>query len=66
MTTHILAINAGSSSLKFALFEVDESGPRLKASGQVENLDTAPHCILKSGGGEIIEDKALKSCGRRA
>jgi acetate kinase len=63
MTTQILAINAGSSSLKFALFEADGSGLRLKASGLVENLDAAPHCILKSGEGEIIEDTALPKHG---
>ena len=59
MTDGILTINAGSSSLKFALFELNGRGPVLQAKGQVETLDTAPHCILKSSTGEVIENKML-------
>jgi acetate kinase len=59
MTTQILAINAGSSSLKFALFEADGPSLRPMATGLIENLDTAPHCVLKSGEGATIEDKEL-------
>jgi acetate kinase len=59
MTAQILTINAGSSSLKFALFQAEGREPRLQASGQVEALDTAPHCILKLGTGDVIENKML-------
>jgi acetate kinase len=54
--TQILTLNAGSSSLKFALFEADDHHPILKASGQIEALGTAPHLILKSAGREVIEN----------
>src|SRR5260363_45673 len=44
---HILTLNAGSSSIKFALFE-DAAGPVEILRGQVEGLGTAtPH--LKIG-----------------
>ncbi len=59
MTTQILTLNAGSSSLKFALFNADERDPRLLAAGQVEALDVAPHCILKSASGEVLENDML-------
>ena len=59
MTDRILTINAGSSSLKFALFDLNGRRPVLQAKGQVETLDTAPHCILKSSTGEVIENKML-------
>ena len=59
MTTQILTLNAGSSSLKFALFEADGRGPLLQASGQVEFLDVSPHCVLKSSTGDVLENKML-------
>ncbi len=59
MTEQILTVNAGSSSLKFALFQINGGDPVLQAKGQVETLDTSPHCILKSSTGEVIENKML-------
>jgi acetate kinase len=40
----ILALNAGSSSLKFALFEIGDC-LGLIVKGEVENLDTTPHFV---------------------
>jgi len=46
----LLTLNAGSSSIKFAVFD---AGPELHTlvKGQVEGLRTAPHFIARSGAG---------------
>jgi len=52
----ILTINAGSSSLKFALFD---AGAMLaeQARGEIENLDTAPHFIARDGAGAMLVEQ---------
>jgi acetate kinase len=57
MTTQILTLNAGSSSLKFALFQADGRHPDLQAKGQIEALGTSPHLVLRSGAGDKLEDR---------
>ncbi len=59
MTSQILTLNAGSSSLKFALFDADHEDPVLLASGQVEGLNISPHFILKSSRGEVLENSTI-------
>lgn len=59
MTAHFLTLNAGSSSLKFALFEADGRAPALLAKGQVEGLGTSPHLILHAGAGGKLEDRLV-------
>ncbi|MGB0713929.1 MAG: acetate kinase, partial [Gammaproteobacteria bacterium] len=44
----ILTLNAGSSSIKFALYRMDGSGLALDARGQVEGIGTRPHFIARS------------------
>jgi acetate kinase len=52
MSDHILTINAGSSSLKFALFTAE--GLSCAAIGQIEGLGTDPAMKVKDGAGETI------------
>jgi acetate kinase len=59
MITHLLTLNAGSSSLKFALFEADGRAPMPLAKGQVEALGSSPHLVLRSGAGDKLEDRLL-------
>jgi acetate kinase len=51
----ILALNAGSSSLKFALYDV---GAALTAAarGEVENLDSTPHFIARDANGAVLSE----------
>ncbi len=51
----ILALNAGSSSLKFALFEISAS-LALIAKGEIENLDTAPHFVGRDATGATLAE----------
>ncbi|TXH28155.1 MAG: acetate/propionate family kinase [Elusimicrobia bacterium] len=54
----ILVLNAGSSSLKFSLFEVT-TDDRLdaRAVGQIEGLGTAPHLKVKDGAGVLLAEE---------
>ncbi len=55
----ILTLNAGSSSIKFAVYDAG-SGPRadlrLRARGQVEGIGTRPHFIAKSPEGQVLSE----------
>lgn len=54
--SHILTINAGSSSIKFALFQGDD--PQELMRGQVEGLGASPR-IKASAGADVLADRAL-------
>ena len=56
MSQAILTLNAGSSSLKFAVFKRVEDGLAQVAHGQVEGLGTAPHLLAKDAAGAILAD----------
>ena len=49
----IAVMNAGSSSIKFALFQVDAE-QQLLFGGQIEQIGVAPRLIVKSSDGEEI------------
>lgn len=58
MSDAILTLNAGSSSLKFSLFEVGQNRElHLASEGQVEGIGTAPHFIAKGPDGATLADK---------
>jgi acetate kinase len=52
----ILALNAGSSSIKFALFEI-AGAPRRIARGEIEGIGTAPHFIARNAEGTVIGER---------
>jgi acetate kinase len=57
----ILALNAGSSSLKFALFKIGSS-LALIAKGEIENLDTTPHFVCRDAtGAKLAETRGASS-----
>lgn len=57
MSGSILTFNAGSSSLKFALFKADadqlEAGPK----GMIEDIGTAPHLLTTDVRGNVIAER---------
>ena len=55
----ILTLNAGSSSLKFALFDAAMVGKGVpaRARGQVDDLNAAPRLLAKNGAGQVLEDR---------
>jgi acetate kinase len=55
LTDAVLTLNAGSSSLKFALFEVRDTTQSL-ARGLVEGIGSTPHLIAKDRDNVIVLD----------
>ena len=56
MPDTILVANAGSSSIKFQLFDIagDTSGLDLNLKGQVEGIGTHPRLIARDARGEVV------------
>ena len=54
MADAIAVLNAGSSSLKFSLFDEEL---RLELRGQVEGISTAPRFAAKDGAGKSVAEK---------
>jgi acetate kinase len=56
MTSAVLVINAGSSSIKFAGFAVGGDTPALLAKGQMEGLGSDPRFEVKDANGRLIDE----------
>ena len=62
MSELVLVLNAGSSSLKFAVFDTGASEPwPVLARGQVEGIGTAPRMSVRDGGGAAMASDAPPS-----
>ncbi len=60
MVDHVLVLNAGSSSLKFGMYQRSEEGSLpLVAQGQVEGIGTRPRLSARDGAGGIMLDQDL-------
>ncbi len=58
MSDAVLALNAGSSSIKFALFEKRSEGdPALLCKGMLEDGGATPRLTAKGANGDRIEDR---------
>ncbi|WP_170330573.1 acetate/propionate family kinase [Ruegeria arenilitoris] len=56
MADYVLALNAGSSSLKFGLYELVEGNrPSMRWHGQIERLGDAPRLLAQSAGGRSVD-----------
>jgi acetate kinase len=59
MSSEVLVINAGSSSIKISLFgPAGTDGPELEMSGQVEGIGTAPRAIIRRADKEVLIDQS--------
>jgi acetate kinase len=63
MSELILTLNAGSSSVKFALFETGDNELALVAKGQVEGIGTAPHFVAKDTAGSLLAESYWEPVG---
>jgi acetate kinase len=60
----ILVLNAGSSSLKFSLYETRADGALVAdAHGKVDRLNDAPHLTVKNPQGETLVDHGIQGKG---
>ena len=65
MQDALLALNAGSSSIKFALYRIDASGnPSLAGAGQVDAIGTAPHLRVADAVGRPLAERRWPKGGR--
>jgi len=58
----IAVINAGSSSIKFALYDAVADGPAL-FRGQIEGIGVKPHLKVRNTQGETVEDRLWPAAG---
>lgn len=52
----ILTVNAGSSSIKFALYDVDGFDEAI-VRGEIEDLATAPHLLARDAAGHVLAER---------
>lgn len=65
MTPILIVLNAGSSSLKFQVFEItDGAEPLVILTGLFEGLGGAAHFVVKNADGEILDDMTRSSGDR--
>jgi acetate kinase len=58
MTRALVSLNAGSSSIKFALYRLDDAGrPVHVAGGTIEDIGTNPHLSAHADGGTLAADR---------
>lgn len=62
MNKYLLVINAGSSSIKFAIYQTAILSPlRVDATGQIDSIGSHPHFIVKDAQGNILSDCLLST-----
>jgi acetate kinase len=60
MSDYILVLNAGSSSLKFCVYQSPEIGSwHLDSRGQIEGIGTSPKFAAKDASGKVIAEQKL-------
>jgi acetate kinase len=59
MNGSILSLNAGSSSVKFALF--DAAGPlTAMVRGEIQDLDSTPHMTARDAAGTVLVESVCQ------
>jgi acetate kinase len=61
MTQQILTLNAGSSSIKFAVFDQDGGAPTMSAAGLAEMVGAARHILVRDRAGSVLHDERWSS-----
>ena len=61
MNNYLLVINAGSSSIKFAIYQQDASSTHLSAdaAGQIEGIGSQPGFTVKRADGAVLVERTL-------
>src|SRR5947209_6851210 len=65
MKDYAVVLNAGSSSLKFCIYQRPRNDAwRLEARGQIEGIGASPRFSVRDGAGERVADEALDATVR--
>ena len=62
MSGCIAVINAGSSSVKFALYDAD-ADVSMRFRGQVEGIGIAPHLKISNATGDVVTERNWPAAG---
>jgi acetate kinase len=54
----ILVVNAGSSSLKFQIFEIADTVLKRRIRGQIDGIGTRPRLMAKAADGAVLVDRS--------
>jgi acetate kinase len=65
MANDIFTLNAGSSSLKFSLWEAETTGLRELFRGEIEKIGIAPHLSAREPSGRTVIDKKFDEGGAK-
>ncbi|WP_338466105.1 acetate/propionate family kinase [Novosphingobium sp. ZN18A2] len=58
MTRGIVALNAGSSSIKFGAYRIDSDGsPVHVAGGKIEKIGLSPSLLVRTDGGDVLLER---------
>ena len=57
MAELVLALNAGSSTVKFALFDVAGPAPAVRCRGMIDGLGHAPTMRIRAAEGEVVAER---------
>jgi acetate kinase len=64
---HLLTINAGSSSIKFALYSSRETRPfSLSGRGEIENISESPRIVVSDSRGKVLSAQRIRRQGNAA
>ena len=59
MQRHLLAVNAGSSSIKFQVFAAKDDEVERRVAGQLDGIGSNPRLVIKDSAGKILADRNL-------
>jgi acetate kinase len=59
MQRHILAVNAGSSSIKFQAFAVTAHALERRLAGQLDGIGSQPRLVIRNGVGDPLREQAF-------
>ena len=61
MSQAVLVLNAGSSSIKFAVYDVGADQLTMHYDGQIERLDATPHFLATDADGAVVQERELET-----
>jgi len=61
MADAILVVNAGSSSLKFQVFALENNDLAMRVRGLIDGIGTKPHFAVKDAAGATVVDRPLSA-----
>jgi acetate kinase len=63
MSDAVLVLNAGSSSIKFGLFDIGAAEPQLLCKGLLDEQEKAPRLLVNDASGKALFEKRSRASG---